>query len=252
LALKDEIKSYVQPDGLISPDSPATPDSTGNGLLYLSLYHILLVRSGLSRPDDFAAFNSVVSACVVRRSAAGQTSFFKGLFTRSPTKVYEMESLDDYIGICAASRVLASDQAADVVMRGISHRFFCFRWIYNCLSPGKFTAQSWFGRMGGVIAHFLWSADLKPNLFRRIWWAVSVVSAGAFTPRDSTSVILTSLMVDTMAGKSLLCTLAGAFWSWRVCVAWGTNHLVNGDSAAMALALADHLGRGHPIAKYWR
>lgn len=249
MALKDEIAKFTQPDGLISPDVFPTVDSTGNGLLYLSLYHLLLVRLGISRPEDYDSFNAIVMSCVVQDDVGVK---LRGLYYRSPTKKWEMESWDDYVGVAVAARRMSSTISSDIAARGRSSRSFVIRWIYNCLAPGKFTRQSWFGRDPAIPATFLWATNLKPSILRRFAVAVSIAWSAIAMPKNASNVVQTWLKLDACDSRSFLVVMAGVLWSWRTRHAWGVGHMADPDRAVMALALGEELGPSHPIPSYWR
>lgn len=171
--LSVEIKDYLQPDGLVSPSRYPGKDSTGNGLLYLSLYQVLRYRKleMIMGDVDYSAFNAI-AACQIE----------PGLFKRSPTKA-DQEGVDDYIGIAAYSRYARGPFARNILNYGQSHA-----WIFNNEVPGKFSWSSWFGRMPQVIAHFYYCAGLDPGFFRSLYWKVAMATGRG--------VILNFLMLD--------------------------------------------------------
>lgn len=235
MGLREEIKDYLQPDGLIVPrqsrEGEELPDSTGNGLLYLSLYHILLVRRGESRVLDYQDFERIVKSC--EREA--------GLMHRSPTKIFEQNSFDDYVGVCAASYHLKSRWAHRIVNYGNGAKRWPFKWIYNNLEPGKMTKQSWFGRRPDVIAHMQFSTSIiTPHIFRVIWQAVAIAVSDV---GSDSSVIQRFLMIEVAKERSLLIRMASAIWHWRLNRAWPYG---------FKQVLARHFDGLHPIVRYWK
>lgn len=154
MSLREDIVNYRQNDGLVSPDYRPTPDSTGNGLLYLSLYFILLHRRNEIEDTDFIDFYKTVLNCRVPS--------YPGLFYRSFTKIEEQEGWDDYIGLVYASSLLNAPFANEVLLYGQSHKkYLIFRFFYNDLQPDNFTFKSWFGRNFAVISHFFMCATIR-------------------------------------------------------------------------------------------
>lgn len=160
MGLREDIVNYRQMDGLVSPNINPTPDSTGNGLLYTSLYFILLTRRKELQTGDYADFYITVDKC--------QVPGFKGLFYRSTTKTKEQEAWDDYVGLSYASVVMGSGDADNILFYGHSHKFFSLNYIYNDLAPGKFSMDAWFGRNPAITAHFSHCAQVKVGVFKNI------------------------------------------------------------------------------------
>ena len=171
----------------------------------------------------------------------------EGLYNRSLTKK-EQNGPDDYIGVATASRWMDAPFARYILLRGMLHRFFCFRWIYNNVVPGQFTGQAWFGRMPHVIAHFHWCAGIEPNPFLQLYWAMAIIWSGLFGKRQGT--ILEYLMVESAIG-GMAVDVARDIWRWGVGHRWGTSHMRDPVEFAMRCALQDELGMDHPIVRYW-
>jgi hypothetical protein len=240
--LKDDIKRYRQVDGLISPDENATPDSTGNGLLYTSLYYVLLYNLRLCTPEDVKEYQEIVKKCAVKYHG-----ITLGLLNRSQTKT-DQGSRDDYIGVLVASNLL-----------NVSYRFDIYTWglhcgrvknNYNNRNIFKLTWSSWLGRFLDWKYTLKVSCNKEPNLYDRVKYLIAICWASLFRMHDTSSVILFKL-IETMPNynETFFHMLALVFFEYRIVKKWGSFQNV----------LAHHFGnedieRGmkHPIARYWK
>jgi hypothetical protein len=230
VGLREEIENYRQPDGLISPDLKPGPDSTGNGLLYFSLYHILLVRLGLSRPSDLDEFESVVRTCYVPGHV--------GLLRRSPTKTEEQESFDDYVAVMEAARVLNSRVRFEIYQYGFSSQRL-INFIYNNLSPEAFSWKAWLGRNPALVAHFRRCLGLTPSMFGFTWHYFSIVFSSVY---NDSSCLQTWLKLQAAKDDSRLMEVEAQIWEWRLERFW---------KQGLKSVLEHHLGSEHALARYW-
>jgi hypothetical protein len=234
--LRDEIEEYRQPDGLITPDSERdgmeAPDTTGNGLLYASLYYILLVRRNESIPDDVNSFEDVVHPAYTA---------VPGILNRSATKIGDQTGRDDYVGVVAASRYLKTKDAYIILNAGNRRRFLIFKWFYQ---NGPHVWKSWMGRYPTFITFLQWVGGdavggVTPNFLRILCTSADMFISWALRSRSATSVIIRWLQVDAILGRHWLTDTACSLWM----------DFIGKDG--MRQALEEHLGKDHPIARYW-
>jgi len=234
--LQNDIAEYRQPDGLISPQKNPTPDSTGNGLSYLSLYQKLLERIGIITPLDIKSYYETVLSCQMKiKTGDWKEVSIPALFNRSITKVGDQNGFDDYVLIAWANQNMAS-------------LIWCMGnirwWKFNNVDYNKFTWSSWFGWRPQVIAHFYWCATLRPNIFWRLGWVASIIFTSLFSLKDSTASVLGYAMVDAASkDKAWLVRLASKVFKNRFRKVWASDSL--------SWALQVYLGPQHPIALYW-
>lgn len=239
-SLREEIARFRQPDGLVSPKRDPEIDSTGNGLLYTSLYMILLGRRGGFSSDDAHEFRRIVNRCWARSGKVlGRT--YPGCLSRSPTKTDEQESWDDYQAVAYAG-MLAGLPFARLMLAHA--RKFTPWWvpggIWNNLVPGATSSKAWLGRSPMFMAHLRRCAYLSPCLWGPLGELQLAAALDGMRPEDSTGVInnwiLTRLGPPTFRD-----------W-WRARAAGGRGDL---PSDIMKRALSANLGADHPLAVYW-
>jgi hypothetical protein len=110
-----EVQEHYWDRGLVTRDRDPSIDSTGNGLLHMSLFYLILQKTHQLSPLDRNAFIETVDSCWKE----------PGLLNRSPTKK-DLESRDDYVGVCAISALLETDHAMQIVKYGAEHG-----WSYD-------------------------------------------------------------------------------------------------------------------------
>lgn len=211
MSLKDEIANWTDSDGLVTPNyRPQTKDETGNGILYTSIAHCLMVMRGELRDTyDYNMFYCVMRSCQVPdarpRRLKPVPNVISGLFHRSPNKTQELQGDDDYIGVCAASKLMDAPFAREILKYGRKHR-----WSFNNLEPGKWTPRTWFGRKPQFVAHVMFSACQMPPLYLRLLWCASLLLSGL--SRSSTGWMLSWLMTISAEGISPMCDQAISLW----------------------------------------
>jgi hypothetical protein len=112
---KTEIIEHYMDRGLVTRDRDPSIDSTGNGLLHAGLFYGILYQLGEITSEDVSRFCQTVQPCMKEY----------GLLKRSPTKT-DLESRDDYVGVCAASFLMHTSHAEMILKYGSEHN-----WSYN-------------------------------------------------------------------------------------------------------------------------
>lgn len=238
MSLKGEIKDWRQDDGLVTPKNELlgqeSIDSTGNGLLYASLYYIQLVKNGDARISDLIEFDAMVSRCLS----------IQGFLNRSESKgSSEQTGHDDYIGVCAASYLLRSKVALNLIDAGNRKWFIFFKWLYKNNDPVRRdilsldTWRAWFGRMPWNICAMQYSTGLiKPHFLRRVFLALSILLCSM----TSSSVLQAYCRLQCVGERCFMVNLASIVFNWRV-----------DNNGGMANIIALELDRNHPIVRYW-
>lgn len=239
--LRDEIKQYTQPDGLVSPDKNPTPDSTGNGILYLSLYHVLLFKRNECTVDDMREYQTAIAAC--------QVKMIPGLFNRSKTKTQEQISRDDYYGIMVVSRLYNLYFAKDIYELGRSNRYRFFKYVFDNCDTGSFSFSAWLGRFLEFDCVAKVCAGQRVGIISSLKYSFGLFFTGLFSIKNSTNVMLAVLCDEVIReNETLPQILAWLFFEWRVKRYWGSFENVVGANFGKDDILK---GMEHPIAKYW-
>lgn len=223
MSLREEIKPYIDQYGLVQY-KPG--EGSGNGLLVTSLHRICEELLGVRKTlDDWVVFSRAVRSCEVDT----------GLFQRSPGSS-DLEAMDDYVGLCAASPVVADW----VHYQGSGQKFPGYN--YNNVNPGKFTLQSWLGRMPHFPAHVQMAANEPHDSWRMPFWFGAVVLGAYGKDGDQDSKLMAWLLLYAAKGKTIWWKPANWIFQRRLKKQWGSLKAV----VSVALGAAEH-----PIAKYW-
>jgi len=242
MGLKDEISAYRDADGLVCNHrvEPGQVNSSGNGVLYTSLYFLLLKRRGELTPEDQLDYLSVMRSCEVPG--------FPGLLKRGPNQNDE-ESHDDYTGACAGLAKLSPGWAFRILAHGRA------RWVktpssilvnysYSVVIPGAWGGiKPWLGRMRQVVAHMHWAAGETPPWYDRLVW-VMAVAFGKLDGKDQDAALMNWLLIETISAPNRLELWALNRWTRRFQKSgWGSMR------AVVQRALSND--PSHPIVRYW-
>jgi hypothetical protein len=208
-----EWDEYRDPIGFMSGPKHPT-GSSGNGILFSAEERLLRLRLGTWNDILQKALEYQVSSHCERKS---------GLLMRPPPFSQDQESLDDYIAYASISPNLAG-----AALRYGRRNYFRPKWFGGLLALSyhyslvgdEQDVAAWLGRFPAVIAHFQWSADESPWLWRRLWWFISIVLSGSKNNQDPW--ILSFVMLETEGGRTWLGVLAGWIYRWRLKRAYGS------------------------------
>lgn len=209
-------------NGFVSGErTPSHP--SGNSLLFTAEKYIALaLERGNGDPvgslEDAYAFSRVLA----------RTELRPGVYARTPEGEpfhADQEGHDDYIGIAAASRILGTDHAREILEHGLQDFFWTVPWpklyFYYPNQPGPLDWRAWFGRYPATVAHFYYAAGVKPGFWHRLAWAYTVATAGMGDPGAQDPWILSWLMIRTMEGQEDWLTERAVFlWRSRFKKAW--------------------------------
>lgn len=238
-----DLKTRTQPDGLIVPrgKNPGH-DSTGNGILYLSLAHVCAVLNRF--PLNTVEYSHIIKTCYVPGKP--------GILKRSPTKDDDQNGWDDYIGMAAACRLMGVPQLAWVSLNaGNVRRFWLFKWFFKNNKPESHslfdgeTWQAWFGRNPSAVCHLQFCSGVWPHWVRHVWQAVDMIYTAYFRMgKHHDSVILGYLQVlcwDKHWHQPLITKKAVDVFKRRLKYKYGDFRGV----------LSHRLDLDHPILRYW-
>jgi hypothetical protein len=164
------LNEYRDPNHGLLGDGFKPAEPSGNSLLYEA--HAAIIwrdLTGMNYPHvDFYRACSILMAG-------------EGLFFRKPPPAQDEESQDDYIGVAAASKQMASSIVAHGELYG---------WFYDCFSPscsllealklvvGRYEPFSylglWHGRFPGLKSHYKIGAGLSPSFLGWVAWCFNV------------------------------------------------------------------------------
>jgi hypothetical protein len=169
VGLSNEVfKQYEDKYGLIHwcPVGADRAPSSGNGILTTCItYALLSLRKELD-PITRMGVKQALKSCQV----------MPGLYRRSPENLQDYEAMDDYSGLALFAAI--GDRpilAAEVLEYGEAQGFPCY--VYNNVVPGKWYSKVWLGRFPTVVANLEMAANRVPPVWRRLWWAGSLVYA---------------------------------------------------------------------------
>lgn len=216
--LRGDIIPYRDSCGLILPKKwEGTPRETGNGLLYLGIFYLLLDDVN---EEDEKKFTEIVRSCYEQT----------GLLNRNPGQNDNLNGHDDYIGVCAASLKLNSPVGLEIYDYGKAHN-----WCYNNVEPSKFTLRSWFARMPWNITHITRCA--KKSLF---------------FPIEIVEKLTTIIGISSEASSNILtwCRLKSTDgWVWNIIKRIWT-YRINKKYGSIQGLFAEYFGLDHPLVKY--
>jgi hypothetical protein len=247
----EELEEWRQPDRLVVPKQEhmgvESQDQTGDGVKHFCMGHILKVRRGESRPDDFDEFERVMASCAVPG--------YYGLLHRSPTKTGEQATKDVYVSASYCAKVMKSRLAYVILNRGTATRLGPLKWFYPNLFPTLFASiiplkillqrtfwECWRGLNPEVITHLQWCGlphPARPHKLRVLWQSAYFCWV---TTKHSGLCSLTWMMAEAARGQSRLGDHAIQFWEWRLKRRWPRG---------MPDVLTDELEPSHPIVRFW-
>jgi hypothetical protein len=266
--LRADMAPYFDEIGLVCP-KPG--EGTGNGILYLAEYIMILHKRKCLTIDDSLAFLSALTKC--------NAGLPRGLFHRAPWNKGQ-EGQDDYIGIGAACVVTGNEYIArDILEYGRSHPIMLLGripvpYFYNNRMPGtcwepkkedpgrkwylrfadrfapeglQFNGSAFLGRHISLIAHLQFSAGERVPGWRKICWLFDVLSA-CWHVEDQDEWILSWLQIQTARGK-----FGGTLWTAAfdgVEAVW-LRTLYKHWPQGLRSVLMRYFNHPHPIAFYF-
>lgn len=253
--LKSEILyDYMDADGLVSPRKckASARNASGNGLMYLAEFLILLRKRGEIRQPN--------AVDMLRRALRGCQKG-PGLFRRSPSN-QDQESIDDIYGLCAVfSTFRLTGWGGALVDYGKNHlgyydntRPYCAKPFHDFKSLVKYVRETFRNWNGNAL---LWR---QPQLLcamyaaarRAPWWiypfrlyTALVIATSCMVARKSNADArrVSWLLIQAMTPVSRICWQASKIWYRRLHRQYGPD----GMNAVAAL----YYEQDHPFTRYW-
>lgn len=190
--LLPQFQAYSDQFGLITDSNQGVP--SGNGLLFTGHYLVGLVEKGLITQAEKDRLAATFASCEKA----------PGLFIRDPIQT-GYEAQDDLIGIMGSESKLVPAKINRVLTQNIYNyghnsnadeldptdtsslskwalRVLNLipgmknRWVYNPVSPGKFSTKAWLGYRRDVVATIKMAAGQGINPFDWLYWAISMLT----------------------------------------------------------------------------
>lgn len=244
MALRDEIKPYIDGNDLVAPNKVAvgTLKGSDNGPMFTAEFIVMLKKLGQLINGDPQAFDYIINRCIDHN----------GLLNRVPTTQNDgQEAPDDYYGVLNGCKQIQNTE----IPRGFLLCVLKYKGALNNVNPGLWTAQSFLIRQPQLLAAMLaaafpsWFNPLHiaiRTLFAPLFWiaAVSIAISCMFTPKDQADPRRLSWhLLQTVQYSSLPCFLAARIWYWRLYRTYGKD--------GMKAVAAYYYQPGHPFIKYW-
>lgn len=224
MQILEDYKTVTDKDGLVQPPE----GRSNNGVRYTGEMVIALVKHGALSQEESTRLRAVLSSCERE----------PGLLMRSPRNTGGYQSVDDtiaaitidhFVGTGFTKRFLeyGRTQGATFVDKSIKKypkegelvfALFTFlgavpvKYVYNNIVPRGFTLSSWLGRQQQLICHAQFVAGENPPMYRKLWWAIAVLSSMRSKYKDWDAKILALHLVKAAKGKSPFCDAIRNIW----------------------------------------
>lgn len=238
MSLRNDIKPYLDPNGLVTVNPYKTPDdSTGNGVLYLSEFVTICELTGeIDIVDDLDSdYHAAIQRCM---------PVAYGLLHRSPTHQDQIGP-DDYIGMFVGAWATRKPYLAEATITyALSHFGFLNNEVPGTYRKrdGRFNWSAFLVRQPQLIAAAYWAADKKAPIFTTLWTAATIALAGFRTDLGNTDSRILAWMLSRMAReKSWLCKKATKVFERR---------LLRDYENGMKDIFTKYFNKEHPLAKY--
>lgn len=195
-----QFQPYTDQFGMMTINSSG--DTTDNGNLFTAHYALGLVLNNLVTPEEKARINQVYANNFIQ----------PGLSVRYPGST-DFESQDDMFGIMSVDAMFnpgrpmtnALYQYGKTSTTGVDPRepvvstqrenFIAYwalklltfrdRWVWNPVTPGKFSIYAWLGRQMHLIATMQMALRTTPNLIFWLYWAITMLQLVVFPNKSN-------------------------------------------------------------------
>lgn len=228
---------YTDEDLQVTVDRDPTPRSTLNGLLYGSIYYVILSLLNAIEEEDKERFSKMVSMAECQTYLGmGQSKGLPGIYHRRKG-VPNRQAFDDYVGIATASYFLGAPFARHIVIRGDE-----FRWTFDNTDPYRKAPLpfDWarHDRFPGQVAFYCAAANDPVPFCRKLGFSGALRNSIPSRRGNSTHVMLDWLKIQ-VARKIDLCPVAVDMWITGFKETYGDTREL----------FAEHFGKGHPFAQ---
>lgn len=205
MALQDDIRAYLDADGLVAqrPTIPGQRNASGNGVLYTALYFICLAvreEAGLIDRGQFLDLTDILW-----KREDGRSLF--GLLVRGPAHP-DQQAMDDYTGWVAAAAMLVCPAVPRAILRYGETAWvrgllpWPVRFFYSNVSPGsarhldgRKNWNAWLGRYPQFVPLLRMASGVNGFLGRLLWSLSLAYSSLTLRPEDQDGWILSYLHV---------------------------------------------------------
>lgn len=150
-----------------------------------------------------------------------------GLPMNTPRNEYGLCSVDNFVGLALAARLVHPSIAMGIFSYGNVHPIkgplgIKFRYVYNNKNS-KWDPAAWIGRQPQIIASLYYAADVTPSLFARVWWVLTVLWSCTSTRKSrKEDWFLTYALVKTAEGRcGFISQCVSRLFRWRLRQVWG-------------------------------
>lgn len=230
--LRDEIKPYIDENGLVLPkkNSPGSPE-TGNGLLYTSIYYTFLVKLKQFQKGDELDFARLVLSCQVDTNA--------GLYHRAPDKTEEQIAWDDYIGVISAASIIGCHGLLNMRRQAERRYLGVLRFCFPNLNPEKLSPlKAWFGRNPWFTGFAKVCLNMNYTGFAEFFLSLRFLWSGLFINKEN--IILNWLMANAVKSRSIIVDDSIEFLRRRI---------IRSKRWSLTTALIHEFGVDHPLTK---
>lgn len=201
---------YINKYGTFNQSPNELEQNSGNALLYFGEYIEILNEYKELTDYDKENFKKVVRQYY---------NNIAGLLNRRPGDNTERQAHDDYEGVLSAASILSPEIAYEILLYLKEHNFNADNVNPDTIDKEDLKLRNWFGRHFGFIAHLYFTNKLKPSLFERIRWIVSIFF-NARKKDGMSGVILSWLKIKSYerSGFNLIfCSLVSYYWKKKLC-----------------------------------
>ena len=172
MGLSQAIENYRNQYFLVTiPRGGVDGPGGGNVLLHTGLLACRLFRRGELSEIEKERFSIAVKSCEAQ----------SGLYWRSPYKIGDTQTQDDYYGVAGGSYLCEPRLAQDILFHGETHSF-----RYNVVTPSDSTGlDAWHGRFPGLIEFYQHCAGNKQSPYAYMFLIAVTLSKTLLTKRDN-------------------------------------------------------------------
>lgn len=243
MSIREEIKAYIDGNGLVAPNTvgPNVVQGSDNGPMYTSEYYVILKKSGLLTDQDKVDYANKIGSCIN-----------KNLLNRVPTGQNDgQEGPDDYYGVLNACYQLGNTSIPQEFLKAVIE----YKGSLDNVNPGSWQWGAVLIRQPQLLASLICASF--PSLFNPFHWLVRLACFPFFvysalviavscikTPVDQADPRrLAWHLIQVISNRSLLCKIASLLWYNRLRGGYG--------DAEMKGVASYYYQAGHPFIKYW-
>lgn len=224
MTLREAIIPYRDEQGFILPKLwGGSVKETENGLMYTSIYNLMLEEPTVGERDEFIR---LVDSCSVEKDG----KLYTGVYHRNPGQSDNLNGHDDIALVSAASAKLNTIHKFQIYVHGKD-----YNWSYNNVDPEKWTFRSWHYRHFNVITQYYRSVGLSRNLLWNFLELLTIIFMGGYVPAH----LMTWARLKT-SPKTWYYNLLRRLWIKRITQKYGSVRNM----------FAEHFGNDHALTQF--